>query len=337
MGIKDLNKFIKTFAPGAIKRENISTYKGKTLVVDTSIFLYKFKYSYKLLDSFLQQYYHFKKEGVELIYVFDGKPPKEKEFILASRKQNKIKQNSKIETMEKDRDNIIPTDEEALKEMDMKISEAKRKNINITKEDIINVKRLFDILGVKYIHHNCEADLVCCDLYKRDKVYGCISNDMDFLPSGTGVLIRNYNLSDMIDEYRLEPILQESALSYDKFVDLCILCGCDYTTKIPRLGFVTAYKKLLKYDNIESIIENLESKFKVPENFNYKTARKLLKDEKDNVEGTESNKDTEMEFKIFNEEFKKDTENEAENIKFILDNTRYTPSKLNDRLKIIYE
>ena len=328
MGIKDLNKFIKTFAPGAIKRENISKYKGKTLVVDASIFLYKFKYSYKLLDSFLQQYYHFKKEGIKLIYVFDGKPPKEKEFILASRKQNKIKQNNKIEIMEKEREEILPTDKEALKKIDRKISEAKRKNINITKEDVNNVKRMFDILGVKYIHHNCEADLVCCDLYKRNKVYGCISNDMDFLPSGTGVLIRNYNLSDMIDEYRLEPILQESTLSYDKFVDLCRLCGCDYTTKIPRLGFVTAYKKLLTYENIESIIENLDGKFKVPETFDYKTARKLLKDERNEV--------TEMEFKIFNEEFEKDIENEDINIKFILDNTKYTPDKLNDRLKIIY-
>ena len=56
-----------------------------------------------------------------------------------------------------------------------------------------------------------------------------------------------------------------------------------------------------------------------------------MKDEKN-----ESDESAEMEFKIFNEEFKKDKENEAENIKFILDNTRYTPSKLNDRLKIIY-
>ena len=86
MGIKDLNKFIKTFSPKAIKQVPISHYAGKTLAVDTSIFLYKFKYSNKLIDSFFQQYYHFKKEGVDLIYVFDGKPPEEKEYVLNSRK-----------------------------------------------------------------------------------------------------------------------------------------------------------------------------------------------------------------------------------------------------------
>jgi 5'-3' exonuclease len=32
-----------------------------------------------------------------------------------------------------------------------------------------------------------------------------------------------------------------------EFVDLCILCGCDYTIKINKIGFVTAYKLINKY------------------------------------------------------------------------------------------
>ena len=61
MGIKDLNKFITRFTPKAITRKNISTFNGLTLAVDVSIFLYKYKYSNKLIHSFLQQYYHYKK------------------------------------------------------------------------------------------------------------------------------------------------------------------------------------------------------------------------------------------------------------------------------------
>ena len=78
MGIKDLNKFITKFTPKAIIRKNISSFNGSTLAVDVSIFLYKYKYSNKLIQSFLQQYYHFKKNNIELIYIFDGKPPKGK-------------------------------------------------------------------------------------------------------------------------------------------------------------------------------------------------------------------------------------------------------------------
>ena len=324
MGIKDLNKFITTFAPAAIKKVDISNYKGLTFAVDTSIFLYKFKYSHRLIHSLLQQFYHFKKEGIELIYVFDGKPPIEKEYILANRKITKEKKNNKIDEMIKKMEEL--TDESEIKQLESKIKEAKRKCISITNEDIQNVKKLFDILGVKYIHHNCEADLVCCNLFKEGKVDGCISNDMDFLPSGTGILIRNYNLSDKIDEYKLDIILNDSLLSYDKFVDLCILCGCDYTTKIPRLGYVTAYKNLLKYKNIEEIIENLcikQKKFKLPDNFDYKMARKLLKNEDNECE----------EYKII--EKKVDSINEDDR-SFIMNNTKYTELQLNNRLNIIF-
>ena len=36
-----------------------------------------------------------------------------------------------------------------------------------------------------------------------------MSNDMDFLPSGCGKLVRNYNLSDMVSVYNLDVILEK--------------------------------------------------------------------------------------------------------------------------------
>ena len=66
MGIKDLNKFITRFTPKAITRKNISTFNGLTLAVDVSIFLYKYKYSNKLIHSFLQQYYHYKQNNSDI-------------------------------------------------------------------------------------------------------------------------------------------------------------------------------------------------------------------------------------------------------------------------------
>ena len=281
MGIKDLNKFIKTFSPKAIKQVPISHYAGKTLgIVDTSIFLYKFKYSNKLIDSFFQQYYHFKKEGVDLIYVFDGKPPEEKEYVLNSRKNTKEKQVNKIEEIKKKLEETDDNNFEEKKKLKKQLAEMEKRYINITQEDIDNVKSLFDKIGAKYIHHQSEADPICCDMFKKGIVQGCISNDMDFLPTGAGILVRNYNLGNMVDEYNLDVILEETGMDLNKFIDFCILCGCDYTYKIPRLGFITAFKSLQQFDNIETIIEELcikQEKFKLPQHFNYEVARKLLK------------------------------------------------------------
>ena len=35
-------------------------------------------------------------------------------------------------------------------------------------------------------------------------------------------------------------MLEELQLTRDQFIDLCILCGCDYTDKIPGIGPVRA-------------------------------------------------------------------------------------------------
>jgi flap endonuclease-1 len=33
-------------------------------------------------------------------------------------------------------------------------------------------------------------------------------------------------------------------MDQDQFIDFCILCGCDYTPKIPQIGPIKAYKMI---------------------------------------------------------------------------------------------
>ena len=73
-------------------------------------------------------------------------------------------------------------------------------------------------------------------------------------------------------------------MNQTEFIDLCILCGCDYTTNIPGIGPVTAFKLIEDYKNIESIIEKIEKdnedpkkkKKTVPENFRFVESRELF-------------------------------------------------------------
>ena len=116
-------------------------------------------------------------------------------------------------------------------------------------------------------------------------------------------------------------------MNYDEFVDFCILCGCDYTCTIPRLGFITAYKSILKYKNIEAIIENLcvkEKKYKLPETFDFISARKIIKDTK--VE----------DYKINNSNFKRNLDNEKVDMEFLLNNTKFNEVQISNKLKVIY-
>ena len=75
-------------------------------------------------------------------------------------------------------------------------------------------------------------------------------------------------------------------MNQDEFVDLCILCGCDYTHSIGGMGPVTAFKFLKDNGDIEGVLKKVQElnedpdkkkKFMIPENFLYKESRELFK------------------------------------------------------------
>jgi flap endonuclease-1 len=43
-------------------------------------------------------------------------------------------------------------------------------------------------------------------------------------------------------------------MTHEEFVDLCILCGSDYTNTISGIGPVKAYKYIQECKNIEKVI-----------------------------------------------------------------------------------
>jgi 5'-3' exonuclease len=51
-------------------------------------------------------------------------------------------------------------------------------------------------------------------------------------------------------------MLEALELSCDSFLDLCIMCGCDYNKNIFRVGPEKAYKYIQKYSSIEDISAN---------------------------------------------------------------------------------
>jgi len=76
----------------------------------------------------------------------------------------------------------------------------------------------------------------------------------------------------------LQKVLEELKLSHDQFIDLCILLGCDYCDSIKGIGPVRAIEMIQKYSTIENLIKHLDSKYTVPESFDYQTVRTLFKE-----------------------------------------------------------
>ena len=70
---------------------------------------------------------------------------------------------------------------------------------------------------------------------------------MDSLTFGSSILIRGMSMAKQksgieLMHIDLSKVLEGLELSQEEFIDLCILCGCDYTSTITGIGQVKAYK-----------------------------------------------------------------------------------------------
>jgi flap endonuclease-1 len=271
MGIKNLSKFIKENTKNGYFSIKINDLHDKVIAIDTSLILYQFLIAIKSSDDLktkngkITSHIHailtkaliYIKKQICPIFVFDGKPTELKTKTLENR--SKIKQKA-LENLE----NIL-TEEEKIKML--------KRSLKITEEQILECQEILQLLGIPFIVSNGEADPQCAYLVKAGIAEAVISEDMDLLAFGTNKLVRGFN--NKIEIYNLNNILEELNFSYEQFIELCILFGCDYCETIKGIGSKRAFELIQKYKTIDNIIIN--TKYKFPENYNHKEIIKYFK------------------------------------------------------------
>ena len=309
MGIKNLNLLLSSKCNCAINQRNLSSYNGMIIGIDLSIFLYKYLYGNNdHIEGLTRLILRLLKNNIIPVFIFDGKPPKEKEDTILERKLKKefmhmkkeimeLVLGQRNETYENIKNNIneyISNHNQTFNMNDDQILELVNKNDNDIQEDIEkikkkiihvksihikNAKHLFDLFGISYIEAPCEAETLLAYMSKNNYIDGCITEDMDILASGGRIFLKNFSAEkNFIEEYCLEGILENLQLNQSQFIDLCILCGCDYTQKIYGMGCLNAYKLIKKHNTIENVLEYIKTnaKYKVPDEFDFNGARNLF-------------------------------------------------------------
>lgn len=263
MGIKKLSKFLLSHQI-VNKYESFDTFVSQNptllqnnyirICIDASLYIHKYIHSYNdIVFGFMNQILRLLSTRIMPVYVFDGKPPIEKAEILKSRLDRKIKINDKIKTIESILNNMTSSlDEKDTIKTDLtnKMNKLKRQVSNVNKNDIENLKTILDLIGIPYICAKGEADIICAELTKLNIVSACLSDDMDLLPYGCTKLLRL--IEGNIYEYDLKKILTTLNLTYEQFVEMCIIIGCDYIKNL-KLNPEIAYENIKKYNNIEAM------------------------------------------------------------------------------------
>lgn len=69
----------------------------------------------------------------------------------------------------------------------------------------------------------------------------------------------------------------ETVADAEQFIDMCMLCGCDYLEPIKGVGAKTALKLVKEYDTMEEILEHLsKGKSQPPEDWPWQEAKELF-------------------------------------------------------------
>ncbi len=220
----------------------IEDLKGKTLAVDAFNTIFQFLSTIRqpdgtpLMDKKKRVTSHLSglfyrninllREGIKLVYVFDGKTPRlkagthekrEKTKSDAFEKYEKAKAEEDIEAMGKYARQLASLDEEIIEES----------------------KELLEALGIAVIQAPGEGEAEAALLSQKKDVFAVASQDYDSLLFGAPKLIQNLTLArkrKTVSGYisigpeiiELERVLNSLQINLEQLICLGILCGTDY-------------------------------------------------------------------------------------------------------------
>jgi flap endonuclease-1 len=232
MGIKHLNKFLRTECGDSIKVISIAELSGKKIAVDISIYMYKYESNESLIENMYIMLTIFRQYNIIPIFIFDGKPPTEKKALLQKRREDKKEAEKEYnilkQNLEMNNDANGDDKQEIIANMDL----LKKQFIYINKEKIEQVKCLIRSYGATYCDAPGEADELCALLVLKNKVWACLSEDMDMFVYGCTRVIRYLSLFNRTAVlYDMKGILEELNLTQKELREICVLSGTDYNTQ----------------------------------------------------------------------------------------------------------
>lgn len=196
-------------------------------------------------------------EGIKLVYVFDGKPPKLKKKTQLMREEIKKEAYEKFEEAKQEEDI------EGMKKYAQQLTKIDEKIINESKE-------LLEAMGIATIQAPGEGEAQAAYLAKEGKVYAVASQDYDSLLFQSPRLIQNLTLSrkrktvsgfvyispEIIE---LQNVLNSLQINLDQLICLGILIGTDYNPGgVKGIGPKKALEIVKKYKQPVLIFKNVE-------------------------------------------------------------------------------
>jgi flap endonuclease-1 len=257
----------------------ISDLKGRTIAIDAYNTFYQFLSIIRdrftgepLKDSrgritshlsgLLYRTTRLLENGLNLVYVFDGKPPSFKRKTVESRKAIREEAGEKLE--------------KARKEGDVeKIRLYAQATSRLTDDMVSESKDVLECMGVPVIQAPSEGEAQAAWLVNKGKVWASGSQDWDSLLFGASRMVKNLTITgrrkvprkeDYIEikpeVIELKEVLSRLGINRDQLILIGILIGTDYNPKgVKGIGPKSALKLVKEGRDIKSVFSRVEWDF----------------------------------------------------------------------------
>lgn len=265
MGIRGLSGWIGWACPEAIEIPDWSNFKDTTIGIDVLGFLYKAKLIRISPITYLARLIiACRKHSITPVPIFDGKPPEEKRKMLEQRFERRTAAQLKHHVLKTDADKtaLSPAQREVV-EQELQRLEHTANYLTSDERDV--AKQLFYACGIMAYNATGEADTVLAYFARRGTFSAVISNDFDMLARGVPVLLAPETYALPGDKsgwqmFRLDTITKAVQFTYEQFLEMCVLMGCDYTTGVKTLQYKSAYWAIKYRGQIEKTIQQYSDK-----------------------------------------------------------------------------
>lgn len=311
MGIKGIRDLIKRQFEATSKTKEVASFEQnvpisdfafKKIVVDAAIFVCTYKAVQKEMyeESFINMLTTLREASVDVVFVFDGTSPEEKTKEKQRRVDSKKAQYQRVEHLEDairqyKRDGVVTPELQELH--DKKVPESRlrirltndkpfslikveahvrkmRSNIlEITEHDFKRLEELLTIFGVPFITAPGEGEVLCAELVKQGKADAVLTRDTDVLACGVPIMLSNINISTKeFTMIKMDHVLECFDMTLDSWLDLCIMCGTDYNSNLPKIGPVRALALIQKHKSLEEVSRHMDTTI-----LSFETVRLLFK------------------------------------------------------------
>lgn len=286
MGINRINPLLKNHAPDAFFTIPITMLSGKRIAIDGNNWMYTnmaiarkkvirktdisvsepnpLEIRREWFLSAITFILGWLSYNITPVFIFDGTHPPEKDETKAKRRDQRIALKAEIDILyEQIRTDTLSCSANIVDQLRKKLL-----NYNVVSpEDFELFKIVIKGIGIPCLQAVGDGEKLCSVLCIEGKVSGVFSADTDNLVYGCPLVINKFSDICSYDEngfkichlecVRLDKILFGLSFSYERFVDLCIMSGCDYNKNIPGYAAIKSYKLLQNICSIDNLPRNL--------------------------------------------------------------------------------